>query len=187
MPTKGRRHSEVRYSNRRVWSALLIGHYSDLLQTGALPGRAAPLPWPPRQPGIFQKRVREVTMNFCPVCGYRLPFAPADHHICPSCGTEFGYDDSGVSHEQLRERWMRSGPKWWSPVDARPSNWDPREQMLLGIFSRPRENPTRELLSYATPLSGFKSRLGTKRGRRRRKGRIKFEESPYNSCWAIAS
>lgn len=126
-------------------------------------------------------------MNYCPVCGYRLPFAPTDHRICPSCGTEFGYDDSGVSHEQLRERWMRSGSRWWSPVDARPSNWNPLEQVLAGIFSRPRANPNRELLSYATPRTDLESKPGIKRGRSRRKSRITPEESPDNSRWAKAS
>ncbi len=41
----------------------------------------------------------------CPVCGYAMNYPPKDHHICPVCLTEFGYDDCGTSYEELRERW----------------------------------------------------------------------------------
>jgi len=65
-------------------------------------------------------------MNLCPVCGYdRLSEPPQDFTICPSCGTEFGYDDACASHAQLRRTWLQNGAQWWSPVDARPNNWDP--------------------------------------------------------------
>jgi len=72
-------------------------------------------------------------MNFCPVCGYAVPYPPADFHICPSCGTEFGYDDSGTTYEELRNQWIRDGLAWWSPVDRPPENWDPYQQMMRGI------------------------------------------------------
>lgn len=40
----------------------------------------------------------------CPVCAYdALTTAPVDLSICPSCGTQFGYDDVGRSHKELRE------------------------------------------------------------------------------------
>jgi|SRR5688500_16612826 hypothetical protein len=74
------------------------------------------------QPGVFA----------CPVCGFDLGNMPpwsegyamrpdgsrtelrasASHEICPSCDTEFGYDDAeeGISQEEcwhrLRERWL---------------------------------------------------------------------------------
>jgi hypothetical protein len=74
-------------------------------------------------------------MNFCPVCGYTLPYPPADFHICPSCGTEFGYDDAATTYEELRKRWIRTGPSWWSPVDPRPVDWNPDQQMINGLMS----------------------------------------------------
>lgn len=76
----------------------------------------------------------EGKMNYCPVCGYALAYPAADFHICPSCGTEFGYDDSGATYEELRSRWIRTGPSWWSPVNPIPTNWDPFEQMRKGVI-----------------------------------------------------
>lgn len=65
-------------------------------------------------------------MYTCPVCGYdRLSEPPSNFAICPSCGTEFEYDDAFATHAQLRAAWLRDGARWWSPVDARPDNWDP--------------------------------------------------------------
>jgi hypothetical protein len=68
-------------------------------------------------------------VNLCPVCGFIMQYPPSDHHICPSCGTEFGYDDAGRSHARLRAEWLRAGAHWWSPVDAEPYNWDPYIQL----------------------------------------------------------
>lgn len=69
-------------------------------------------------------------MHLCPVCGYdRLTEPPRDFTICPSCGTEFGYDDAFASHSQLRTRWLQNGARWWSPVDQCPDNWDPTLQV----------------------------------------------------------
>ena len=80
--------------------------------------------------------MQEATMrNTCPVCGYGLNRPPEDFVICPSCGTEFGYDDSGTSHEELRQRWIATGPAWWSTVDQQPANWNPYQQLYFGLFS----------------------------------------------------
>jgi len=69
-------------------------------------------------------------MYLCPVCGYdRLEEPPADFCICPSCGTEFGYDDYFSSHAELRAKWLRNDAHWWSTVDACPENWDPQQQV----------------------------------------------------------
>jgi hypothetical protein len=68
-------------------------------------------------------------VNICPVCGFRLMYPATDHRICPCCGTEFGYDDAGRSHEELREVWVENGARWWSPVDPTPPGWNPREQL----------------------------------------------------------
>jgi hypothetical protein len=51
----------------------------------------------------------------CPVCGYgQMSGPPENYNICPSCGTEFGYDDLSKSHRQLRNKWLASGAKWFS-------------------------------------------------------------------------
>lgn len=65
----------------------------------------------------------------CPVCGFRLPFAAEDFNICPSCGTEFGYSDSGRTYDNLRKNWLDHGAQWSSLVWEKPSNWSPFEQL----------------------------------------------------------
>lgn len=67
--------------------------------------------------------------HLCPVCGYRLQFPPSDYNICSCCGTEFGYDDGCLSHEELRAEWLRAGVAWWSPVESAPEGWDPYTQV----------------------------------------------------------
>ncbi len=68
--------------------------------------------------------------NICPVCGYDgLPRPAGNHEICPSCGTEFGYDDASTSHEQLRGRWLTTGPRWWLDTTPAPIGWDPWTQL----------------------------------------------------------
>lgn len=74
--------------------------------------------------------------NICPVCGYPdLEEPPYDEHgcssfeICPSCGVEFGYDDSTTDHEALRERWVADGMKWHGVAKPQPSDWNPKEQL----------------------------------------------------------
>lgn len=76
-------------------------------------------------------------VNICPVCGYPLQWPPIDFHICPSCGTEFGYDDAGHSHADLRARWLESGAHWWSTNTLPPANWNPDVQLdnlIVGSF-----------------------------------------------------
>ena len=72
----------------------------------------------------------------CPVCGYNnLDEAPYDnfgcpsYEICPCCGVEFGYDDSGKSHELLRDNWIRNGFKWFSKYNKPPKGWSPVKQL----------------------------------------------------------
>jgi hypothetical protein len=71
-------------------------------------------------------------MNRCPVCGYNGldepaydSFGCASFEICPSCGTEFGYDDATRSHESLCDEWIAKGMPWWAD-DKPPPGWDPR-------------------------------------------------------------
>ena len=68
-------------------------------------------------------------VNICPVCGYQMAWPPIDFHVCPSCGTEFGYDDAGRSHVDLRSRWLEEGARWWSTNAPPPANWDPYVQL----------------------------------------------------------
>ena len=80
-------------------------------------------------------------MSFqCPVCGYDGLDEPAyangcaSFEICPSCGTQFGYEDVSRSHEELRQAWIESGCQWWSKNAPRPAGWDPTLQLskLIG-------------------------------------------------------
>jgi hypothetical protein len=51
----------------------------------------------------------------CPVCGFDdLKYAPEDFTICPSCGTEFGIDDKEYSIQELKDKWIKGGRRWWS-------------------------------------------------------------------------
>lgn len=61
----------------------------------------------------------------CPVCEFPMEDPAADFNICPSCGTEFGYNDAGVTHQELRKQWIASGKKWWSITDDPPAFWKP--------------------------------------------------------------
>lgn len=78
----------------------------------------------------------------CPVCGFGAlreeawrDGNPSDE-ICPSCGTQFGYDDAAgargdsrlAAHRRLRERWIASGCLWSSRRPA-PNDWDPVMQL----------------------------------------------------------
>jgi hypothetical protein len=73
-------------------------------------------------------------VNICPVCGYSLQYPAADFHICPSCGTEFGFDDASRTHTELRAAWLQGGAQWWSTSRPVPPNWDPSLQ-LENIFA----------------------------------------------------
>ncbi len=76
-------------------------------------------------------------VNICPVCGYHMQWPPIDYHICPSCGTEFGYDDAGRSHADLRSQWLEEGARWWSTHTPPPTNWNPYVQLdnlVVGLF-----------------------------------------------------
>ena len=68
-------------------------------------------------------------VNLCPVCGFSMDHPAADFHICPSCGTEFGYDDANRTYAELRAAWLRTGAPWWHPVIPPPDHWDPLMQI----------------------------------------------------------
>jgi hypothetical protein len=69
----------------------------------------------------------------CPVCGFTMSAPPFDFNICPSCGTEFGNDDSDWTFEQLRGAWLENGARWWSNTKSAPPGWDPVVQILRVI------------------------------------------------------
>jgi len=95
--------------------------------------------------------------NLCPVCGYEMEAPPKDYRICPSCGTEFGLHDANASIAELREAWMKTGPKWWSKTDPQPINWDPLTQMeKAGIVVRrqPASEPSSISTSSSTAVVG---------------------------------
>jgi hypothetical protein len=75
-------------------------------------------------------------MHTCPVCGYSaLSKPPEDDEICPSCGTQFGYSDSGPEpiaeiHAGLRKYWMDKGAKWQSKRIPEPFLWNPWQQLI---------------------------------------------------------
>ena len=66
----------------------------------------------------------------CPVCGYQMSRPPVDFSICPSCGTEFGYQDVGASFAELRKEWIGSGANWHSEVETQPKDWNPYLQLI---------------------------------------------------------
>jgi uncharacterized C2H2 Zn-finger protein len=78
-------------------------------------------------------------MNYtCPVCGYaRLRMPPEDFLICPSCGTEFEYTDSAMTHVALRDLWIARGAQWHSRVVARPFGWNGYLQLIQAGYSVP--------------------------------------------------
>ena len=67
----------------------------------------------------------------CPVCMFpSLPYPPANYHVCPCCGTEFGNDDADYSHGQLREMWVAGGARWF--FGTPPPNWSASKQLVDG-------------------------------------------------------
>jgi hypothetical protein len=91
-------------------------------------------------------------MNTCPVCWFpKLPYPANDYHICPCCGTEFGNDDSEFTWEELRERWVKGGMRWF--FGDPPKNWNPQAQLVaLGYgvkFSATKERALPGLLKFA--------------------------------------
>jgi hypothetical protein len=65
----------------------------------------------------------------CPVCGYGMEVPPENYNICSCCGVEFGYNDVGRSHRELRDIWISEGAKWWSEYNPPPQGWDPIVQL----------------------------------------------------------
>lgn len=82
--------------------------------------------------GLLQAGVRGMKpeAHLCPVCGFdALIRPPRSHMICPCCGTQFDYDDVLFTLEDLRWRWLASGPEWWSHSTPPPPGWRWQEQL----------------------------------------------------------
>lgn len=93
--------------------------------------------------------------TLCPVCGLDLDWPPLDYDICPCCGTEFGYSDSGRSHAELRQIWIAGGMKWFD-TSYHVVNWSPVEQL-----KRLRETTIREEFKLAArDVLDFAKRVG---------------------------
>lgn len=74
-------------------------------------------------------------MIVCPVCGFHfLPESIFNHGICPSCGTEFGYDDARRTHEELRIEWLANGGEWFDRSVGPPPDWDPLSQVMAAFY-----------------------------------------------------
>jgi hypothetical protein len=79
-------------------------------------------------------------MYTCPVCGFdRLEDPPNNYTICPSCGTEFEYDDVRTTKAELRRAWVAGGYKWWSKLEQPPARWNPERQLKELIHPELRE------------------------------------------------
>ena len=72
----------------------------------------------------------------CPVCGYdaELEFRPRDYQVCACCGTEFGYDDRVLTHEQLRAEWMARACRWFDVEEPKPFGWNAYDQLRKAEF-----------------------------------------------------
>lgn len=73
--------------------------------------------------------------HICPICGFASLEQAAyslegdeSFEMCPSCGCEFGYDDSGKTHRELRKAWIERAVPWSSSSPA-PENWDAERQL----------------------------------------------------------
>jgi hypothetical protein len=97
----------------------------------------------------------------CPVCAYsEMPYPVDEGNICPCCGTEFGFDDAmGVTHRQIRDRWVAAGTPWFSPIDEPPFAWDGVAQLLAADYEF--DLPDRQRLSVPSETRGVSDLIGT--------------------------
>jgi hypothetical protein len=72
------------------------------------------------------------TQYTCPVCFYSEMQDPIEMgSICPCCGTEFGFDDDGVSLDELRDQWVAANAPWFSRAIQPPPDWNPWMQLAF--------------------------------------------------------
>lgn len=78
----------------------------------------------------------EVSGFACPICLFpdlMEPYEDCSYNICPSCGTEYGYDDCMPRDANYREKWQRRidlrlewinrGDPWWFKREPCPAWW----------------------------------------------------------------
>jgi hypothetical protein len=101
----------------------------------------------------------------CPVCGYReLPSPPVDmsYEICPSCGTEFGYNDFRRSHNDLMMDWVRGGMRWHASWQPQPPDWKPRQQLLQHVIPSARaESGTLQMFETTSSVAATEQKVQT--------------------------
>lgn len=89
----------------------------------------------------------------CPVCGYNLlEEPPSNHAICPSCGTEFGYDDATKPYRRIRNEWLRSGAHWFSVYTQPPFLWNGFRQVIEAGFPFDVPTPVIKTTSFTIPV-----------------------------------
>lgn len=84
--------------------------------------------------------IEQLQLSRCRVCGYDfVDWFPWGERgvdptfgICPSCGVEFGYEDSSVEGIlSYRQRWIARGAPWDKP-EEKPNDWN-LEKAMEGI------------------------------------------------------
>jgi len=83
--------------------------------------------------------------------------APRNFAICPSCGTEFGYDDANCSHADLRHKWMLEGAPWFSRTTTPPLDWNAWQQLAQAGYLYFEVHPERQ------PTAHGEARITTSR------------------------
>lgn len=86
---------------------------------------------------------------------------PEGYYICPSCGTEFGNDDTLYSHEELRAAWEARGARWFSQATIQPEGWNPILQLIQAGFVKYEypDAPVRTVRNLAEQLTVRHSNL----------------------------
>ena len=133
MQKKTRRYGQIRYPHRGVRRHFRRWSDPDILPSKSMLGglsldAATAVSLVSNQSSVLPIRMPKIG-NTCPVCGYRMEFPPEDYNICPCCGTEFGYDDAGTTHKNLRAKWTSLGMRWWSPNTVPPNAWNALAQL----------------------------------------------------------
>jgi hypothetical protein len=96
-------------------------------------------------------------MYLCPVCGYgQMSDPPENYNICPSCGTEFGYDDLSKNHRQLRNYWLARGANWFSGATPPPDfDWNGFVQVALAGLPYDVPIPSDSFQETEAPVPGI--------------------------------
>ncbi len=88
---------------------------------------------------VVQKRKKDLSYHFCPICGDKVPFIPTDryrfyrHLFCSYCGVEFAVPRKAHNYENA----YRKGKTDVSNYGHYIANRDPKE-MFLAYISQPR-------------------------------------------------